>query len=223
MLKNIEKPTSSLHKDLPLVKPIDSIKRLFGVINEDDQAFSLSKKKMFCFSEKMNDFYVYLITEGRFSIIRDRDGICVVSGSAPLILGASIMLREKRYGDYAIIAETDCSGYRIRGDEMKNRITRHGLWADVANIMAYAIQVFMRRDKYLVGVDAYTMIKYFLLKINDLPSEDKMGINVEKFINQRTGLSRSGIMKILSDLKIGGYIAIERGRLIKVNNLPEYY
>ncbi|MCU3137330.1 helix-turn-helix domain-containing protein [Enterobacter cloacae] len=48
-------------------------------------------------------------------------------------------------------------------------------------------------------------------------------INVSDYILEKTRLSRSRVIKILGDLRIGGYIEINRGILIKINKLPEKY
>ena len=48
-------------------------------------------------------------------------------------------------------------------------------------------------------------------------------INVSDYILEKTRLSRSRVIKILGDLRIGGYIEINRGILIKINKLPENY
>ncbi|EOC5256349.1 helix-turn-helix domain-containing protein [Enterobacter asburiae] len=48
-------------------------------------------------------------------------------------------------------------------------------------------------------------------------------INVSDYILEKTRLSRSHVIKILGDLRIGGYIEINRGILIKINKLPEKY
>lgn len=48
--------------------------------------------------------------------------------------------------------------------------------------------------------------------------------NITTFILQRTQLSRSYIFKVISELKSGGYITIEKGKLISINkNIPERY
>ena len=47
--------------------------------------------------------------------------------------------------------------------------------------------------------------------------------NACDYIQEKTLLSRSGIMKILSDLKQGGHIVIERGILLEIKKLPEKY
>ncbi|HEO9918192.1 TPA: helix-turn-helix domain-containing protein, partial [Enterobacter asburiae] len=46
---------------------------------------------------------------------------------------------------------------------------------------------------------------------------------VSDYILEKTRLSRSRVMKILGDLRIGGYIEINRGILKKINKLPEKY
>lgn len=48
-------------------------------------------------------------------------------------------------------------------------------------------------------------------------------MTAEKYIREKTHLSRSGVMRILADLKTGGFIEMEEGRLIKINKLPAKY
>ncbi|WP_337242198.1 helix-turn-helix domain-containing protein, partial [Proteus faecis] len=48
-------------------------------------------------------------------------------------------------------------------------------------------------------------------------------INIYDYIQEYTNLARSTIIKILSDLKKGQYIVVEKGRLISLTNLPEKY
>ena len=57
-------------------------------------------------------------------------------------------------------------------------------------------------------------------------SEDarlRNSITAENYIRDKTNLSRSGIMRILSELKEGGYIEINRGILMMVHQLPEKF
>ena len=57
-------------------------------------------------------------------------------------------------------------------------------------------------------------------------SEDESvrgSITAERYIRNKTPLSRSGVMKILSSLKSGGYINIEQGKLISIGVLPKKY
>ena len=47
---------------------------------------------------------------------------------------------------------------------------------------------------------------------------------IASFIIQRTKLSRTHVFRVLADLKEGGYITVEKGRLVSINKtLPEEY
>ncbi len=64
------------------------------------------------------------------------------------------------------------------------------------------------RDRNLIGQDAYSQIKALLLELWSYPESSRFEINAQNFIQQRTGLSRSRIMQVLSELKAGDYIKI---------------
>ncbi|HEM8518519.1 TPA: helix-turn-helix domain-containing protein [Citrobacter amalonaticus] len=53
--------------------------------------------------------------------------------------------------------------------------------------------------------------------------ELRLAVNASDYIQEKTHLSRSRVMKILSDLRLGDHIVMERGILIRINRLPEQY
>jgi len=75
----------------------------------------------------------------------------------------------------------------------------------------------------LVARSAYSVVREFLLEINDLILYQNRDINVYDYIQEYTNLARSTIIKILSDLKKGKYIVVEKGKLINISSLPERY
>jgi CRP-like cAMP-binding protein len=62
-----------------------------------------------------------------------------------------------------------------------------------------------------------------LLEINELIVHHQRDINIYDYIQEYTSLARSTIIKILSDLKKGNYIQVEKGRLMYLSALPEKY
>jgi CRP-like cAMP-binding protein len=66
------------------------------------------------------------------------------------------------------------------------------------------------------------MIRQQLVQLMDEDESYRRGIT-ERYIREKTQLSRSGVMRILADLKTGGFIEMEEGRLIKINKLPAKY
>lgn len=71
--------------------------------------------------------------------------------------------------------------------------------------------------------NSYEKIKSQLYELMAETKEYRNSVSVEQYIRDKTLLSRSGVMRILSALKNGGYIEIERGILININNLPDKY
>jgi len=164
---------------------------------------------------------VHIIADGCFTLTRRHDGLLVAADRAPFIFGLTELLHYP--SSYDLIAECPCQGYSLPTESLKAEVSRMNLWHNVAQILAYFVYQLARRDNQLVAVNSYTMVRHNLLEIMSLPENVRMGINVQQFIHQRTRLSRSHIMKILADLRIGEFITIEQGRLIDIRTLPTDY
>jgi DNA-binding IscR family transcriptional regulator len=77
--------------------------------------------------------------------------------------------------------------------------------------------------KKSAGLTTYELIRQSLMTLMAKKETLRQTINTCDYIQEKTHISRSRVMKILSDLKIGNYIEIERGVLIKINKLPKTY
>ena len=76
----------------------------------------------------------------------------------------------------------------------------------------------------LINSTAYEIVSTLLMELADVPEEKRLKISVANYIIDRSNLARSGVMKILSELRIGGYIDINYGKLICVNKrFPTVY
>lgn len=68
------------------------------------------------------------------------------------------------------------------------------------------------------------MIRSYLQEMILLPDEVRMRTTILEYIQDRTLLSRSSILNVLSALKQGKYIAFKRGGyLLEVGHLPESF
>jgi len=102
-------------------------------------------------------------------------------------------------------------------------ITTNQLWELVAkHMMDIAGKLFVH-SKQLTAPSAYDIIR---IQLNELFHEVpaiRNNITAEKYIRDKTHLSRSGVMRILAGLREGGYIEMHRGKLINIVKLPEKY
>jgi len=80
-------------------------------------------------------------------------------------------------------------------------------------------------DSYALihGKNSYVMIKQCIKELYTLPQNVREEVNLTSYIIKRTSLSRSGVMRIVSDLCIGKYIEIRNGKLRKIRHLPHAY
>ncbi|MFP2421316.1 helix-turn-helix domain-containing protein [Pseudescherichia vulneris] len=102
-------------------------------------------------------------------------------------------------------------------------IEQKDLWKLVAQQMQHVSGQLLKYSAQFAAPSAYEAICHQLrLLINEPPSLRKE-ITAEKYIRSKVPLSRSGTMRILSDLKTGGYIVIEDGILIEIRHLPAKY
>jgi CRP-like cAMP-binding protein len=74
-----------------------------------------------------------------------------------------------------------------------------------------------------IAPSAYEMIRQQLIDLMREEDTYRKSMTAESYIRDKTHLSRSGVMRILADLKTGGFIEMEEGRLIKINKLPAKY
>lgn len=65
---------------------------------------------------------------------------------------------------------------------------------------------------------------YFSKIYPTIADSERAKLSVADYILQRSNLARSGVMKVLADLRFGGYIDIQHGKLIKIlNSFPRNY
>ncbi|WP_439291843.1 MULTISPECIES: helix-turn-helix domain-containing protein [Rahnella] len=143
--------------------------------------------------------------------------------SAPYIFGMAQVLYPEKMGLLAIEHISDGVIYRLESQRAIEIISKKQCWSSLAHFLAFQVGFLSSRYYDISHRSSYLVIKSLLLEMNNEPDEIIQNYSIEKYISERCYLGRSGIMKILSDLRKGGYIEIKRGRLIKINKLPEKY
>lgn len=72
-------------------------------------------------------------------------------------------------------------------------------------------------------MSAYDIIRFQLVELMQEPEAIRQNITAAACIKIRSWLSRSGIMRILAELRTGKYIIMDRGVLIEINHLHRKY
>ncbi|MGE6981543.1 winged helix-turn-helix transcriptional regulator [Kluyvera intermedia] len=208
-------------------KPFAVVDALFSALLPFGQPFLLEAGDELLLNSAEHGNRIVLLESGVISYCRSDDRMQITSGFAPSILGLTdsygITYDVPARPEHFLVAETACSGRAVLLEDFVRIVEECELWHDVARFLAYRLMVMCVRDRELVGVDSYLKVRALLIEIWAYPDDYRQSINVLNFVQRRTGISRSRTLKLLSELKKGGYINIENGRLISIWKLPAAY
>ncbi|MGE8030143.1 helix-turn-helix domain-containing protein [Enterobacter mori] len=163
----------------------------------------------------------FLLHEGTMAVYRSKDHLLMRYFEAPMIFGMNDLM-DMTEGMFL----KACGNIRyeiIPTKQFIELVDSNNLWKEAAYTFMYVIKRFAQVHQTTAGLTTYELIKQNLATLMDEKEDLRLTINASDYIQEKTHLSRSRVMKILSDLKIGGHIELQRGILMKVNKLPENY
>ena len=182
--------------------------------------FELAQSNYYHFPLAQSESGFILLEEGVASVCFAENQLVISTVLAPALLGLI-----DNYGVFnglpdirhsSLFAETDLSGRWIAHQAAVNILNEKNLWQEMAHILTQRLMVLSMRERELLGVDSYQMVRILLMELAVYSETYRRQINVLRFIQRRTNLSRSRIMSILSELRKGGYIIIHRGVLMTI-------
>lgn len=163
----------------------------------------------------------YLLLEGTVALYRRSDTMMLSTARAPAVFGIA-NLTDIYFDDY-FKTVTPCTICAIPAERVHEIINENALWDLFSKQLMF---VYSRLYKNIMPQGAptsYEMIRQQLLKLMDEDEHYRASITAERYIREKTQLSRSGVMRILADLRTGGFIEIEDGKLTGINKLPAKY
>ncbi len=206
---------------LPPVRPELSIQRLTEVLTPIAEKVKVVPRKRMLWTYK-NQPQLYLFLEGELSILRASDGLLIVTVYEPHLFGIAEMIQPVR--GHLLRAETESTILRVDAQTAMEVFRQQGLWEDVASLLSYHTAYLFYRDALVVQQKTYSVIRNHLVEMNLLPEESRMRVSILDYIQERTHLSRSSVLNVISALKKGDYIDYQRGGyLTTVKNLPERF
>ncbi|EJR0356443.1 helix-turn-helix domain-containing protein [Klebsiella quasipneumoniae] len=201
-------------------KPLTAVESLLSAFRPVSTPFELAQSNYYHFPLAQSESGFILLEEGVASVCFAENQLVISTVLAPAILGLI-----DNYGVFnglpdirhsSLFAETDLSGRWIAHQAAVNILNEKNLWQEMAHILTQRLMVLSMRERELLGVDSYQMVRILLMELAVYSETYRRQINVLRFIQRRTNLSRSRIMSILSELRKGGYIIIHRGVLMTI-------
>lgn len=208
-------------------KPYAAIDMLFSALMPVSKPLRLEIGAELPLGVKKEDAVVVLLQDGIGSFCHKESQMHISTVFAPSIMGLidgyALTYEAENWPQHYLLAETRCLGRTVALNDFIRIAREQDLWHEVVHILAHRLLYMSARSKEMIGVDSYIKVRALLIEVWAYPENYRSQISILNFIQRRTALSRSRILKILSELKKGGYIDIEVGRLINLYKLPLAY
>ncbi|MCY1700978.1 helix-turn-helix domain-containing protein [Lelliottia sp. SL45] len=190
-----------------------------SVCKDSHTVYAAGNQKIL-FDDK-KDMFVYIIQSGTVNVRRKHDDIIVLTVKGPSVLGLTSLFSGIYY--HYLSTVTECQIIALNRKSLLNHIEQSNLWRETSKVLCQAAQFYYRRDEAVSGSTVYEVIKSHLEILWYYPPEDRQKISVFDFVMGRSSISRSSLNKVLKDLSVGGYIIMQRGKLVEMKKLPQHY
>lgn len=201
------------------LKPLNHIERLVSLILPGAERTVLGRGDVVHYF-KDDVRQCFLLLQGSVALHRRGDGIVLNSESAPFILGVSSQFSSEHL--YVRVLETSEIA-RVPLEAFNQIIAQQDLWEHFSKLLIYTASRVYEHCAQISQMSAYDIIRFQLVELMQETEAIRNNITAAAYIKSRTYLSRSGIMRILSELRTGKYITMERGVLLDVHHLPRKY
>ncbi|RDL14112.1 helix-turn-helix domain-containing protein [Serratia fonticola] len=163
----------------------------------------------------------FLLYSGTCIAKRTNDSLVLSTINSPSVFGLHDVFHEK--SDIHLLAVNDVEYGMVAVDDFLTYADEHHLWKEISYMLMLSATRFSEYQRETVGVSNYELICNLLVSLSLESFEIRATTTALEYIQERSILSRSGIMKTLSSLKEGGYIVIKKGLLISINSLPKKF
>ena len=154
-------------------------------------------------------------------IHRSNHDLAMATVQGPAVIGLSNLYQTQMRG--YIKTFNNCDIVILKMEFVNETVKRHNLWEPLAyHLMSLAGKLFHSYED-LTGPSAYDIVIAQLYALSNEEPSFRLSVTAESYIRDKTHLSRSGVMRILSALKEGGYIDMQRGVLLNIIKLPEKF
>lgn len=210
-------------------KPMKSIESLFVSLVPHSRKILIPKNTKYRMNNATDGQGILLISEGIATAVNTEKDYHIYTIYPPSVMGLVSgyssfyeIPHDMNHG-ISLHADTDLTCFFIPLQKFVKVMDQYNSWHDVARILAHRLMIMMSKESEHVEGNTYHKIKTLILEVWSYPEEYRSQVNLPNFIQKRTGISRSRVMKILMDLRQGNYIDVINGKLQAVSRLPQDY
>mgnify|MGYP003365716020 FL=1 len=162
--------------------------------------------------------HCYFLLEGSITLNRRWDGMVLNSQQYPFISGVSHQLS---CGDNLYVRTAESSRLcKMPLERFNLLIEKYALWESFCYLLIYTTSSIYEQCSAVSQMSSSEIVMYHLRQLMLEPSRLRNSMTAAGYIMDKTLLSRSGIMRILRQLREAKCIILERGILVGINHLP---
>ncbi|EKS9201225.1 helix-turn-helix domain-containing protein [Enterobacter cloacae] len=202
------------------LKPITDIEKIIEQIAPFATPFRANKGEILRYNLGSKRT-CYLLHKGSVTLNRRGDGMVLNSEQATFILGVSNQFSKSENLYLRVNENAEMS--RLPLERFNLLVESFGLWESVCKLMIYTASRVYEHCTLISQMSSYEIIRFQLQELMNESERIRTSITAANYIKSRTYLSRSGIMRILAELRNAGCIDLKRGVLLAINHLPLKY
>lgn len=202
--------------------PEEEIKQLEEALEMYSESLELPMRHKLL-KKHNNENVCYILKKGYFSFQQHTSDKIISYVYPPLIIGLGEIFTHCSVG--YLYTETSAIVRRVTTSNLLHCLEENPyLWRNIVVILSYTIQRVFILNSQISAKDTYQIVRNFLMDLNEQPDEIKNSVSVSRYILERSHISKSMVMRILSELRKGNHISVNKnGKLSSINNLPNKF
>jgi CRP-like cAMP-binding protein len=168
---------------------------------------------------RINDvLYCYLVLKGHLGVFRKSDNRMLAVITYPSIMGIAGLVTGK--STIYLKALTPSTVGKVSLEIVQFTIQECNLWEPLSKHMMLLSERLYVSGEQLTAPTAFQIVCKQLMELMGEDISIRGQITAERYIRDKTELSRSKVMDVLSELKRNGSIELNKGILMNINSLP---
>ena len=201
-------------------KPVADINNIIEHVSPFATRFNANKGEVLRYYSG-NKRTCYLLHNGSVTLNRRGDGMVLNSEHDTFVLGVSNQFSQSENLYLRVNENAEMS--RLSLERFNLLVESCGLWESLCKLLIYTASRVYEHCTLISQMSSYEIIRFQLQELMNESERIRTSITAANYIQNRTYLSRSGIMRIIAELREAGYIELNRGILIAINHLPLKY
>lgn len=164
---------------------------------------------------------ICLLYAGDYSLLRRHDELLLTRALAPGIVG--LILPDTTEQFVTIRADSDCDYQLVSHDAFFTQIDKQQAHQQMYTLLLAQITRQYQREELLLGYSSLVAVQGAIVLLDRLEPAIRASTNVADFVVKSTNLSRSIVMKSMAFLRQQNAIEINKGKLTRINHLPDIH